>query len=161
MIDMIDVMKHFWKAEGFTLNSVGQRPTLEYTLNPKAVGLTSFWISPLQGFEFFLYRFVGRCPTLLSVALSGLRLDCFVVTFPFAEGFDATINDTNVVNVVNDVVNKILGVFKSNPRATIKDVAKIAGVTPRTIDREVESLKVGGRLKRIGSTRSGHWEVCE
>ncbi|MCL2079514.1 MAG: putative DNA binding domain-containing protein [Oscillospiraceae bacterium] len=87
--------------------------------------------------------------------------DFLIVTFPFAEGFDVAINDTDVVNVVNHVANKILDAFRNNPRATIKEVAKIIGVTSRTIDREVESLKVEGRLKRIGSARSGHWEVYE
>ena len=81
------------------------------------------------------------------------------MTLPFAEGFDIAINDTNVVDVVNPVVDKILAAFKGNPRATIKEVAKIAGVTSRTIDREVESLKAQGRLKRIGSAHSGYWEI--
>jgi predicted HTH transcriptional regulator len=76
--------------------------------------------------------------------------DFLIVVLPFAEGFNAEINDTNVVDVVNHVANKILDAFKNNPRATIKDVAKIVGVTSRTIDREIESLKTEGRLKRIG-----------
>ena len=42
--------------------------------------------------------------------------------------------DTNVVNVVNDVVNTILDTFKSNPRSTIKEVAKMAGVTSRAME---------------------------
>ena len=88
--------------------------------------------------------------------------DFLIVTFPFAEGFESVIDDTDVVNdVVNDVANKILHVFKNNPRFTIKEVAKIIGVTSRTIDREVGELKAEGKLKRVGSTRSGHWEVCE
>jgi len=100
----------------------------------------------LSAYDKSVFKFVG---------------DFLIVTLPFAEGFDEAINDTNVVNVVNHVANKILDAFKNNPRATIKEVAKIAGVTSRTIDREVESLKAKGRLKRVGSTRSGHWEVCE
>ena len=90
--------------------------------------------------------------------------DFLIVSFPFAEGFDIAINDINdirVVSVVNDVANIILDAFKSNPRAIIKEVAKMAGVTSRTIDREVELLKIEGKLKRVGSSRSGNWEVYE
>ena len=87
--------------------------------------------------------------------------DYLIVMLPFAEGFDATINDTNVVNVVNHVADKILDIFKNNPRVTIKEVANITGVVSRTIDRELDSLKTKGRVKRVGSTRSGHWEVFE
>jgi len=91
------------------------------------------------------------------------------VTFPFAEGFDDVIGDTDVVNVVNgvvnsvvnDIVDKILAAFKNNSRETIKEIAEMAGVTSRTIDREVEALKAAGKLKRVGSPRFGHWEVCE
>jgi len=113
---------------------------------------------------------MGRILNAYDKSIFKFAGNFLIVTFPFVEGFDATINDTNVVNdvvndvvddVVNDVVNKILDTFKNNPRATIKNVAEIVGVTSRTIDREVESLKAGGKLKRVGSTRSGHWEVCE
>ena len=104
---------------------------------------------------------MGRILNAYDKSVFKFAGDFLIVSFPFAEGFNAIINDTNVVNVVNDVVNIILGAFKSNPRATIKEVAKIAGVTSRTIDREVESLKMEGKLKRVGSSRSGHWEVYD
>jgi len=80
--------------------------------------------------------------------------DFLIVTFPFAEGFDIAMNADNGVNV-------ILNAFRDNPGITIKGLAKITGISARTIDRGVESLKAEGRLKRVGSTRSGHWEVCD
>jgi predicted HTH transcriptional regulator len=102
---------------------------------------------------------MGRILNAYDKSVFKFTGEFLIVTFPFAEGFNAAINDTDVVNVVNDVANKILDVFKNNPRVTIKEVAKIVEVTSRTIDREVESLKAESKLKRVGSTRSGHWEV--
>ena len=61
----------------------------------------------------------------------------------------------------NYVADKILDIFKNNSRVTIKEVAKITGVALRTIDLKVDSLKAKGRVKRVGSTRPGHWEVFE
>jgi len=65
--------------ERATLSSVGQgvysprRPTLErIPLKPCRGDIAA--IPPLQGSKFF-HRFVGRCPTLLSAALSGLRFN--------------------------------------------------------------------------------------
>ena len=104
---------------------------------------------------------MGRILNAYDKSIFKFAGDFLIVTFPFAEGFDVTINDMNVVNVVNDVAKIIIDTFKSNPRATIKEVARIAGVTSRTIDREVGSLKAEGKLKRIGSPRSGHWEVYD
>lgn len=101
---------------------------------------------------------MGRILNAYDKSVFKFAGDFLIVTFPFTEGFDAAINDTDVVN---HVANKILAAFKNNSRATIKEVAKTAGVTSRTVDREIESLKAEGRLKRVGSARSGHWEVCD
>jgi predicted HTH transcriptional regulator len=101
----------------------------------------------LNAYDRSVFKFVG---------------DFLIVTFPFVEGFAATIDDKNVVNdVANDVAKIILETLKSNPRTTIKNIAKVAGVTTRTIDREIDSLKAIGKLKREGSTRTGHWDVLE
>ena len=86
--------------------------------------------------------------------------DFLIVTFPFADGFDVTINANNGVNDVKNGVNVILSAFRDNPSITIKGLAKLTGISARTIDREVELLKAEGKLKRVGSARFGHWEVC-
>jgi predicted HTH transcriptional regulator len=69
--------------------------------------------------------------------------------------------DNDVDDVDNDVddVNVILNAFRDNPHVTIKELAKTIGMSARTIDRKVESLKAQGKLKRIGSRRSGYWET--
>ena len=84
------------------------------------------------------------------------------MTFPFAEGFDPTVgtNGTNLgTNVANSVTDKIVDAVRENPRITLDGIARLTGLSRRTVAREVESLKAEGRLKRIGSTRSGHWDV--
>jgi predicted HTH transcriptional regulator len=123
---------------------------------------------------------MGRILNAYDKSVFEFKGDFLIVTFPFAEGFDAAINlnddvnDVNdvangtndVVNVVNDVANgtndvanKIIDVFRQNPQAKIKDVAKAIGVTSLTIDREIDVLKASGKLKRVGSPQTGHWEV--
>ena len=39
----------------------------------------------------------------------------------------------------------------------LKELAKI----PQNIRKNIEKLKQKGLLKRIGSDRSGHWEIVE
>jgi len=94
--------------------------------------------------------------------------DFLIVTFPFSEGFDATINANKNANGTNDGINGtnngsevILNAFRSNPDITIQELARITGISVRTINREIEKLKVAEKLKRIGSPRAGHWEVHE
>jgi predicted HTH transcriptional regulator len=83
--------------------------------------------------------------------------DFLIVTLPFADGFDVAINANNDVNDVSVILNA----FRDKPSITIKELAKITGISARTIDRKVESLKAAGKLQRVGSTRFGHWVVCE
>jgi ATP-dependent DNA helicase RecG len=98
-----------------------------------------------------------------------------IVTFPFDEGYNAAINANNDidgvdngvdgvdddVDGVDDDVDIIINALRDNPHITIKGLAIITGVSVRTIDRKVEKLKAEGLLKRVGSARSGHWEICK
>jgi len=55
-----------------SFNSVGQRPTsVPSHLSPHPAGMR-LWAS-LRDAVNFIFRFVGRCPTLLNDALTGLR----------------------------------------------------------------------------------------
>ena len=83
--------------------------------------------------------------------------DFLIVTFPFAEGFDVTIGTNGTNHGTNEVVNAM----RENPNITLDGIAKLTGLSRRTVAREVESLKTERKIKRVGSTRSGHWEVCE
>ncbi|MCL2359132.1 MAG: putative DNA binding domain-containing protein [Candidatus Bathyarchaeota archaeon] len=110
---------------------------------------------------------MGRILNAYDKSVFKFAGDFLIVTFPFAAGFDVAINTNNgvndVKNGVNDVkngVNVILSAFRDNPSITIKGLAKLTGISARTIDREVELLKSEGKLKRVGSARFGHWEVC-
>ena len=62
-----------YRAESPTGNSVGQRPTSGDAPVSKPCKGASKTPTPFQGFTSFVPSFVGRCPTLLPVALSGLE----------------------------------------------------------------------------------------
>lgn len=54
---------------------------------------------------------------------------------------------------------KIIEYIENNSQVTIPQLAKLIGVTERTIERNIQELKKENRLKRIGSDRGGHWKV--
>jgi len=62
-------------------------------------------------------------------------------------------------NVPKDRVGLILENMKRNSAITIKELATIVGVNEKTVKRDIEKLKIEGKVIRVGSARKGTWEV--
>jgi len=62
----------------------------------------------------------------------------------------------------NEHVNRkaaIIAALKDNPKLTFKQIAEKANISYTTARREMDALREKGIIKRIGSDKSGHWEV--
>jgi predicted HTH transcriptional regulator len=97
------------------------------------------------------------------------------VSFPIEEGFannfsgepvngtdgilNGTINDTD--GIMNGTINssKILAVLADNPQLSIEQISASTGIAKRTIAREMKRLRDNGIIKRIGSKKTGYWEI--
>ena len=97
--------------------------------------------------------------------------------------YGRNINDiklnTNVVDVVNSVVNavdsykenhalnahdrrkRLLELISANASISIAELALIMAVTRRTVDRDISWLKEYGYISREGNSKSGCWRVCK
>ena len=53
----------------------------------------------------------------------------------------------------------VLMLIKDNPKITRKQIADILQKDVRTIGRSIALLQKMGKLKRIGSNKSGHWQI--
>jgi len=66
-------------------------------------------------------------------------------------------------DLLNDPLNKmqvqLLDVLKTKPKADYATLAKILDVSPATVKRHIQELKSVGRLKRVGSKKTGYWVV--
>ena len=58
-----------------------------------------------------------------------------------------------------DTDKLVLNLLKENPTQTREELAKAIGKNIRTIQRALVKLSKGGKIKRIGSTRTGYWEI--
>ena len=69
------------------------------------------------------------------------------------------------VNVpVNEVVNRenlLLNLILKNNKIKIKDLSNNLDVTEKTIKRDLKKLKYEKKIKRIGSDKSGYWQVLK
>ena len=52
-----------------------------------------------------------------------------------------------------------MNLIKKDSRITLSQLAKKLIVSRSTILREIKDLKANGKLKRIGTEKSGHWEI--
>jgi len=66
------------------------------------------------------------------------------------------------VNVpANEVSDKILMMVQANPKTTAQKMATLLNKTTRTVERHIKELREQGRLRHVGSDKTGHWEVIE
>ena len=70
--------------------------------------------------------------------------------------------DANVpVNVPVKRKDEILKHLLNYPKLTAEELAAIFSVTARTIKRDFTSLKNEGKIKRIGSDKTGYWKIIQ
>jgi Fic family protein len=66
----------------------------------------------------------------------------------------------NVPDVTKKTLpEKVFILVRANPDVTIDKLARILGVTDRTIKRALKTLQDAGSIRRAGSRKTGHWEV--
>jgi len=56
---------------------------------------------------------------------------------------------------------KILEACRRNVAITIQELAPLIGVTKRSVERNIRSLRVKGLLRRVGGRKEGRWEVIQ
>lgn len=65
----------------------------------------------------------------------------------------------NPQDTERDVTGSIEANLTADPFITAEELAELLGVTKRTILRNLAKLQEAGRVKRVGSNKTGHWEV--
>ena len=88
---------------------------------------------------------------LPTVAVQG---DCVVLTFRLAQSLGGGSEKTS-----GKTSGKIIDVVRQNPQITIPELATLLGVTPRSIERNLQKLQAENRLTRIGPAKGGYWKV--
>jgi len=65
---------------------------------------------------------------------------------------------------INETINRtdrVLSVIRENNRLTREQLAKQVGISKGTLARELASLKKQNKIRRVGSNKSGHWEMVK
>lgn len=66
-------------------------------------------------------------------------------------------NDANMENQMDILIKKMI----KNPQITQNELASELGVSRRTVQRMIEKLVSDAKIIRVGSRRSGYWQVVK
>ncbi len=74
-------------------------------------------------------------------------------------GSDGSENGNDIIINLTDNEKLVYEVIASNPEITRQKMIEMLGLSIRTLDRIIKSLKNKGIIKRIGADRGGYWRV--
>ncbi len=84
--------------------------------------------------------------------------DDFVMVMPRPKSSVKSV-DWSVDKSVDWTCDHVLSILKTNPRATLDQVANVVGLSVRGIEQAIKRLKKAKRIRKVGGKRFGHWEV--
>jgi ATP-dependent DNA helicase RecG len=76
------------------------------------------------------------------------------------DGIDDGI-DEGIENGIEKNTEKILNAISADPKITQKRLADETGLSVRTVARELKRLRDSEVVRRVGSARSGCWEIVK
>jgi len=95
--------------------------------------------------------------------------DYLIVTIRQHEAFDiqevvnggANGGVSDGVNGGENRQNRIINVMQEKPNVTTDQLAVLLSVSKRTLEREIKAMKESNIIKRVGSDKTGYWEIIE
>ena len=67
----------------------------------------------------------------------------------------------NSSNTQQTTAERIIEEIRKHPFTTREQLAEIIGITPDGIKKQLDKLKKTGRIRHVGATKKGHWEIIE
>lgn len=67
----------------------------------------------------------------------------------------------DIYGTVNDTVNDTVNLIKTNPKIKLDELAMKLNKSRRTVTRNIKKLQEDGIIFRIGSDKTGYWQVKE
>ena len=99
------------------------------------------------------------------------RDNSIVVTIPFnwinvmgdkvGDKAGDKVGDKNSITVISNTQARILSEIRNNPNITIPQIAQKLSLAKSTIDKAMAFLKKTGMIERVGSNKTGYWNVID
>lgn len=142
-----------YKPEDFANNE------LNSNLRNKLIAKTLYLCKDVESFGSGLRKIYKLCDDA-NVAVSYVNSEStFTLEFSRIDRNVVTNVATNVV--ITDIEKRVLGILQDDGSMSAMQISNIVGKASRTIQRAFKSLQRKGLIKRIGSNKSGYWEVLK
>jgi ATP-dependent DNA helicase RecG len=56
---------------------------------------------------------------------------------------------------------QIIEEIRKHPFTTREQLAEVIGITPDGIKKQLDKLKKAGKIRHVGATKKGHWEIIK
>ena len=73
--------------------------------------------------------------------------------------FKSHLEIENISGTVNGTVNGTVKFIQANPNITLEELAVAIGKSRRTVARQIKQLQEDGVIRRVGSDKTGYWEI--
>lgn len=111
-----------------------------------------------------IVKFNGLLTTFYDTGESGTLKDFLYESAVIDFSADFTVNHDVPLNVptnvpLNQTEARVLSEIYANPSLTADEIALAIGKTRKTVQRATATLKSRGIISRVGSSKSGYWEI--
>ena len=65
----------------------------------------------------------------------------------------------NPVSTQETTAERIIKEIRKHPFTTREQLAKVIGITPDGIKKQLDKLKKAGKIRHVGANKNGHWEI--
>lgn len=65
------------------------------------------------------------------------------------------------VSTQQTTAERIMAEIRKHPFTTREQLAEVIGITPDGIKKQLDKLKKAGKIRHVGATKKGHWEIIE
>ena len=63
--------------------------------------------------------------------------------------------------IPQDLIQAILGAIKVDAKVTAAEIAMQLGVSSRTVEKRIRTLRENGVIRRVGPKKGGSWEIID
>lgn len=67
----------------------------------------------------------------------------------------------NPTSTQETTTERIIEEIRKHPFTTREQLAEVIGITPDGIKKQLDKLKKAGKIRHVGATKKGHWEIIE